>query len=62
MSAPDAPAGGTTYAVDMRDLVGHELTDDATADKPTSHWPDGGSSQPRPSVVAVWKKSGNIGS
>ena len=37
-------------------------TDDATADKPTSHWPDGGSSQPRPSVVAVWKKSGNIGS
>jgi secreted PhoX family phosphatase len=29
--------------------------DDATADAPVSHWPDGGDSQPRPSVVAVWK-------
>ncbi|KQU04553.1 phosphatase [Rhodococcus sp. Leaf7] len=29
--------------------------DDASADAPASHWPDGGSSQPRPSVVAVWK-------
>lgn len=31
------------------------------ADNPASHWPDGGTSQPRPSVVAVWKKSGRIG-
>ncbi|RSM84561.1 PhoX family phosphatase [Kibdelosporangium aridum] len=29
--------------------------DGASADKPVSHWPDGGDSQPRPSVVAVWK-------
>ncbi len=35
--------------------------DDYSADKPYSHWPDGGSSQPRPSVVAVWKKNGKIG-
>ncbi|GAB3438001.1 PhoX family protein [Actinophytocola sediminis] len=32
-----------------------ELTG-ASADNPLSHWPDGGTSQPRPSVVAVWKK------
>ena len=30
--------------------------DGATADNPVSHWPDGGTSQPRPSVVAVWKQ------
>ena len=36
--------------------------DDASADKPASHWPDGGDSQPRPSVVAVWKSgAGRIG-
>ncbi|MFI7677116.1 PhoX family protein [Actinophytocola sp. NPDC049390] len=29
--------------------------DDSSADNPLSHWPDGGDSQPRPSVVAVWK-------
>ncbi|GAA2814242.1 PhoX family phosphatase [Saccharopolyspora taberi] len=29
--------------------------DGASADNPVSHWPDGGDSQPRPSVVAVWK-------
>ncbi|MQA08533.1 MAG: DUF839 domain-containing protein [Pseudonocardiaceae bacterium] len=29
--------------------------DGASADNPGSHWPDGGDSQPRPSVVAVWK-------
>jgi secreted PhoX family phosphatase len=29
--------------------------DGASADAPVSHWPDGGTSQPRPSVVAVWK-------
>ncbi|MFF7938504.1 PhoX family protein [Nocardia gamkensis] len=33
-------------------------SDDATPDNPLSHWPDGGTSQPRPSVVAVWKKAG----
>ncbi|GAA4663838.1 PhoX family protein [Gordonia humi] len=32
--------------------------DDATPDKPASHWPDGGDSQPRPAVVAVWRSGG----
>ncbi|UFS94444.1 PhoX family protein [Nocardia huaxiensis] len=35
--------------------------DGASADKPGSHWPDGGTSQPRPSVVVVWKTNGEIG-
>lgn len=36
--------------------------DGHTADNPASHWPDGGTSQPRPAVVTVWKKDGgNIG-
>jgi secreted PhoX family phosphatase len=30
--------------------------DDASADNPASHWPDGGDSQPRPSVVAVYRE------
>ncbi|HEX2132040.1 MAG TPA: PhoX family phosphatase [Actinophytocola sp.] len=30
--------------------------DGASADNPVSHWPDGGDSQPRPSVVAVYEK------
>ncbi len=33
-------------------------TDDASWDSPGSHWPDGGDSQPRPSVVAAWKSDG----
>ncbi|MBC7302085.1 MULTISPECIES: PhoX family protein [Nocardia] len=33
-------------------------SDTATPDKPTSHWPDGGTTQPRASVVVVWKKNG----
>ncbi|MBD0862769.1 PhoX family phosphatase [Gordonia sp. zg691] len=32
--------------------------DDHSADNPASHWPDGGNSQPRPSVVAVWRNGG----
>ncbi|MDL9935343.1 PhoX family phosphatase [Gordonia sp. ABSL1-1] len=35
--------------------------DDHSADNPASHWPDGGSSQPRPSVVAVWRDGGAVG-
>ncbi|MFT3661597.1 MAG: PhoX family phosphatase [Gordonia sp. (in: high G+C Gram-positive bacteria)] len=36
--------------------------DDATVEKPLSHWPDGGTAQPRPSVVAVWRDgNGAIG-
>ncbi|WP_093419783.1 PhoX family protein [Saccharopolyspora flava] len=29
--------------------------DGANADNPASHWPDGGTTQPRPSVVAIWR-------
>ncbi|MFV0534365.1 MAG: PhoX family protein [Cumulibacter sp.] len=40
-------------------------TDDATFESPSSHWPDGGSSVPRPSIVGVWRpgngKHGKIG-
>ncbi|MBF6237745.1 PhoX family phosphatase [Nocardia otitidiscaviarum] len=32
--------------------------DDASVEKPASHWPDGGSAQPRPAVVTVWKQDG----
>ncbi|GGP38893.1 PhoX family protein [Saccharothrix coeruleofusca] len=32
--------------------------DGASADNPASHWPDGGDSQPRPAVVAVWREEG----
>ncbi|GAA4487612.1 PhoX family protein [Rhodococcus olei] len=32
--------------------------DGASADAPASHWPDGGTSQPRPAVVAVWPAGG----
>ncbi|GAA2335140.1 PhoX family phosphatase [Saccharopolyspora halophila] len=32
--------------------------DGASADEPASHWPDGGNSQPRPSVVAVHPGNG----
>ncbi|RDI46835.1 PhoX family protein [Nocardia mexicana] len=36
--------------------------DGASADKPASHWPEGGTAQPRPAVVAVWKaQGGSIG-
>jgi secreted PhoX family phosphatase len=35
----------------------------ATPDNPSSHWPDGGTSQPRPSVAVAWHKQGKkIGS
>ncbi|GGL38897.1 PhoX family protein [Nocardia jinanensis] len=33
-------------------------TDDASVERPASHWPDGGTTQPRPAVVAVWKSGG----
>ncbi|MEU4599145.1 PhoX family phosphatase [Nocardia sp. NPDC023988] len=33
-------------------------SDDATVDKPLSNWPDGGTTQPRPSVAVIWKKNG----
>ncbi|WP_084965151.1 PhoX family protein [Thermoactinospora rubra] len=32
--------------------------DGATPDNPASHWPDGGDSQPRPSVAVVWHTEG----
>ncbi|GGS19528.1 PhoX family protein [Actinokineospora fastidiosa] len=36
--------------------------DGASADNPASHWPDGGATQPRPSVAVVWKPGRAIGS
>ncbi|MEU7900572.1 PhoX family phosphatase [Nonomuraea sp. NPDC049152] len=37
--------------------------DGATPDAPASHWPDGGTSQPRPSVAVTWHSRGKkIGS
>ncbi|GAB2826957.1 PhoX family protein [Lentzea nigeriaca] len=30
--------------------------DGASANNPVSHWPDGGTSQPRPAVAVVWRK------
>lgn len=35
--------------------VQHPGEDGSSAD-PQSHWPDGGDSQPRPSIVSVWKR------
>ncbi|SFP83888.1 hypothetical protein SAMN05421810_103571 [Amycolatopsis arida] len=36
--------------------VQHPGEDAPSSAEPVSHWPDGGDAQPRPSVVAVWKK------
>ncbi|ORI12695.1 PhoX family phosphatase [Rhodococcus sp. 1168] len=55
------PAGGETCGPIISDervvvAVQHPGEfDEASADNPMSHWPDGGDSQPRPSMVAVWK-------
>lgn len=55
------PAGGETCGpiiADERVVVAVQHPgefDEASADNPMSHWPDGGDSQPRPSMVAVWK-------
>lgn len=35
--------------------------DDATIEQPTSHWPDGANSTPRPGVAVVWNPDGEIG-
>ncbi|OZD56808.1 PhoX family protein [Rhodococcus sp. 06-1460-1B] len=57
------PAGGETcgpIVTDERVMVCVQHpgeSDDATADAPISHWPDGGDTQPRPSIVAVWKSA-----
>lgn len=36
--------------------VQHPGEDAPSSANPTSHWPDGGTSQPRPAIVSVWKK------
>ena len=36
--------------------------DDNSIDNPLSRWPEGGNGTARPSVVAVWRADGNIGS
>ncbi|MGW0891628.1 PhoX family protein [Saccharopolyspora sp. NPDC002578] len=38
--------------------VQHPGEDAEDAQHPTSHWPDGGDSQPRPSVAVVWRQDG----
>ncbi|MGO2425616.1 MAG: PhoX family protein [Corynebacterium flavescens] len=61
------PAGAETcgpIVTDERVMVNVQHpgeADDATFEAPTSHWPDGGNSTPRPAVVVAWKKDGNIG-
>ncbi|GLZ37450.1 PhoX family phosphatase [Actinokineospora sp. NBRC 105648] len=35
--------------------------DGASADNPLAHWPDGGTSQPRPSVAVIWKSGCRVG-
>jgi secreted PhoX family phosphatase len=43
--------------------VQHPGENAADSANPTSHWPDGGTTQPRPSIVSVWKKGrwGQVG-
>jgi secreted PhoX family phosphatase len=36
--------------------VQHPGENAVSSGNPTSHWPDGGVSQPRPAIVSVWKK------
>lgn len=36
--------------------VQHPGENAASSANPTSHWPDGGTAQPRPAIVSVWKK------
>jgi len=36
--------------------VQHPGENAASSANPPSHWPDGGTAQPRPSLVSVWKK------
>lgn len=58
------PAGAETcgpIVTDERVMVNVQHpgeSDSATAEAPTSHWPDGGSSQPRPAVVVVFPENG----
>ena len=33
-------------------------TDEATVESPSSHWPEGGTSVPRPATAVVWKADG----
>ncbi|WP_306358026.1 MULTISPECIES: PhoX family phosphatase [unclassified Nocardia] len=62
------PVGAETcgpIVTDQRVLVSVQHpgeVDDASVENPASHWPDGGTAQPRPAVVAVWRQGGgNIG-
>jgi len=57
------PVGAETCGpVILDDLVTvnvqHPGEDAPDAQHPTSHWPDGGSAAPRPSVAAVWRSGG----
>ncbi|QRP46129.1 PhoX family phosphatase [Amycolatopsis sp. FDAARGOS 1241] len=56
-----APVGAETcgpVVTDHRVLVAvqHPGENAASSASPSSHWPDGGTTQPRPSIVSVWRK------
>lgn len=62
-----AEACGPVVSPDQRSVfvaVQHPgETDGASPETPSSHWPDGGTSQPRPAVAVVWHTEGKrIGS
>ncbi|GAB3287102.1 PhoX family protein [Parasphingorhabdus pacifica] len=54
------PIGAETCGpVIQDDLITVSVQHPGESDEgPTSHWPDGGDSQPRPSVAAVWRAGG----
>lgn len=66
LAVPDgAEATGPEFSTDYRTffLSVQHPGEDGTAAKPQVHWPDGGESAPRPTVIAVTKEgSGVIGS
>lgn len=59
------PVGAETcgpWVADERVLVAVQHpgeTDDASFEAPSSHWPDGGTSLPRPAIVGVWRPGKN---
>jgi secreted PhoX family phosphatase len=63
MSAPvDAEVCGCEFTPDDRTLflsIQHP-GESGSIKEPKSHWPDGGSSQPRPSVIAIRRTDGGV--
>lgn len=62
LSVPNGAETCGPWVADERVLVCVQHpgeTDGASFEAPSSHWPDGGSSIPRPSVVGVWRSGKN---